>query len=287
MKKTLVIGNGFLGNYIITGFQNKGFDTIGTSFNSDNYNNLKIDVRNFESLNELILKIKPDTIVNCAANVQLDYLEKNSDLAFSINAYGAKNVAIIASKKKIRLIHISTDSVFDGKIGMYQEKDIPNPINVYGSSKLLGEQLVKENSDNYVIVRTNFYGFNENGNFLFNWILNNLREKIPFIGFTDIIFNPLEITNLSNMIVEISDNEYNGILHLSSDEAISKYDFALKIATTFGLNQEYVQKGLVDDVNGLIAKRPKNTTLSNKKMKQLLNTRIISVDEGLQNINNM
>lgn len=287
MKKTLVIGNGFLGNYIITGFQNKGFETIGTSFNSDNYNNLKIDVRNFESLNELILKIKPDTIVNCAANVQLDYLEKNSDLAFSINAYGAKNVAIIASKKKIRLIHISTDSVFDGKIGMYQEKDIPNPINVYGSSKLLGEQLVKENSDNYVIVRTNFYGFNENGNFLFNWILNNLREKIPFIGFTDIIFNPLEITNLSNMIVEISDNEYNGILHLSSDEAISKYDFALKIATTFGLNQEYVQKGLVDDVNGLIAKRPKNTTLSNKKMKQLLNTRIISVDEGLQNINNM
>jgi dTDP-4-dehydrorhamnose reductase len=287
MKKTLVIGNGFLGSHIITGFQNKGFETIGTYFNSDDHKNLKIDVRNLESLDELISKIKPDTIVNCAANVQLDYLEKNSDIAFSINAQGAKNVAIIASKEKIRLIHISTDSVFDGKIGMYQENDIPNPINVYGRSKLLGEQLVEENSDDYVIVRTNFYGFNENGNFLFNWMLNNLREKIPFIGFSDIIFNPLEITNLSDMIVEISNNKYNGILHLSSDKPISKYDFALKIATTFGLDQEYVKKGLVDDIDGLIAKRPKNTTLSNKKMKQLLNTKITSVDEGLQNIKNM
>jgi dTDP-4-dehydrorhamnose reductase len=287
MKKTLVIGNGFLGGHVITEFQNKGFETIGTHFNSNNHKNLKIDVRNLKSLNKLISEIKPDIIVNCAANVQPDYLEENSDVAFSINAQGAKNVAIIASKEKIRLIHISTDSVFDGKIGTYQENDIPNPINVYGRSKLLGEQLVKENSENYVIVRTNFYGFNKNGNFLFNWMLNNLKKKISFIGFSDIIFNPLEITNLSDMIVEISNDEYNGTLHLSSDKSINKYDFALKIATTFGLDQEYVQKGLIGDVDGLIAKRPKNTTLSNKKMKKLLNTRIISVDEGLQNIKKM
>ena len=284
VKKTLVIGSGFLGNHIITGFQNQGFETIGTHLISDNHKSPIVDVRNLESLNDLVTRIKPDIIINCAANVQIDYLEKNPDVAFSINAQGAKNVAIIATRKKIRLVHISTDSVFDGKSGSYQENDIPNPINVYARSKLLGEQLVRENADNYVIVRTNFYGLNKKGNFLFNWILNNLREKISFIGFSDVIFSPLEISNLSKMIVEISTKEYNGIIHLASDRSISKYEFALRIATIFGLDCELIKKGSIEDMDELLVKRPKNTSLSNKRAKQLLDIKIVSLDEWLYGI---
>src|SRR5579863_6043251 len=100
---------------------------------------------------------------------------------------------------------------------MYTEEDIPNPINVYAQSKALGEKFVKENTSNYVIIRTNFYGHNNEGKFLFNWILNTLKQKKELIGFDDIIFTPLEVSNLAKMISEISITDYSGIIHLSSN----------------------------------------------------------------------
>ena len=99
-------------------------------------------------------------------------------------------------------------------------------------------------------------------------------------GFDDVIFAPLEVSNLSKMILEISTKNYVGLIHLASDDAISKYQFALMVADIFKLKKELITKGSVDDIN-FVANRPKNTSLVNKKAKRLLNTPITSLFDWL------
>lgn len=286
MERVLVIGAGFLGSHIIKEFNKSGISVTGTSFRNPKENSILVDVTSIDSISHCVQRIKPDLIINCAANIQLDFLENNPNLAFSINSNGAKNVALISQKNNIRLIHISTDSVFDGIKGMYSEEDIPNPINVYAKSKALAEELVKQSSDNHVIIRTNFYGHDRSCRFLYNWILDTLKNNKELIGFSDVIFTPLEVSNLSKMIFEISMTEYNGIIHLASNEVLSKYDFAQKIAEAFSLNSNLIKRGTIEDMS-FIAKRPKNTSLNNKKARQLLKTPIIPLTDWLNYINHM
>jgi len=284
-KKILVIGTGFLGRYLLRELNSSNIQSYGTSFNQSTQDKFKVDIRNIDSIKKCILQLKPDTIINCAANVDLDFLEKNEKQAIAINAIGAKNLALVANQNDIRLIHISTDGIFDGKKGNYSEEDVPNPINVYGKSKLMGEQKIKENSNNYVIIRTNFFGYNEQGKHLLNWILTSLKQKKQLIGFDDILFTPLEISNLCMMIRDITMKNIHGIIHLASDETISKYQFAIEVANVFELDKNLIKKGSVEDLK-LIAKRPKNTSLSNKKVKKFVSVQITPLNESLIKIRN-
>ena len=276
-EKILIIGKGFLGGSIALTATELGINVIGTHYHT---RDVWIYVTNIDSIEKVISNNNPDFIINCAGLVNLNQIESNPENAYEVNAYGAKNVALVAHKKKIKLIHISTDSVFSGKNGLYTEEDEPHPINQYAKSKKMGEDFVSNSMDRFVIVRTNFYGFNGQGNFLFNWILNNLQNKINFKGFTDVIFNPLEIKNLATMIIELLHLDFVGILHLSSDEILSKYQFATTIAKTLGFDSELIRKGSVNDVQ-FTAERPLNTSLSNLKAKKLLKTKPLSLHEWL------
>ena len=140
--------------------------------------------------------------------------------------------------------------------------------------------LVLENNSNSIIVRTNFYGYDENGKFLFNWIINQLNNKKSIIGFEDIIFNPLEINNLSELLLELCLIEFKGIIHLAGDEIFSKFDFIEKIALSLNLDRKLVIRGNSDQIK-LIAKRPKNTTLDNSISKKILSTKIKKLNEIL------
>jgi dTDP-4-dehydrorhamnose reductase len=286
-EKILVIGRGFLGEQLMREITDSKKVPIGTQFTTiEDNNELRVDIRDTDSILRCVLRFKPDVIVNCAANVNLDFLENNKELAFAVNSLGAKNVARVAERERIRLIHISTDGIFDGARGMYVESDLPNPINVYGKSKLLGEQFVKDSCENHVIVRTNFYGIDRHGKHLLSWVLSSLKEKKEIIGFDDIIFTPLEVSNLCKMIIEVSSMDYKGILHLASNEAISKYNFALAVADAFCLNKDLIKKGTSNDVK-LVARRPKNTSLSNKKSKELLRTKIIPIKDSLKKLSDL
>lgn len=277
MKKILFVGNGFLGSQISSIAQTKNFQT----FVASQKNGSIIDVRNIESIENVIRKINPDIVFNCAAITKLDEIEKNSKNAFEVNAYGAENIAKIVSKYSKRLIHISTDSVFDGKKGNYLENDEGKPINEYGKSKKLGEQLVKDISNNCIIIRTNFYGNNKDGKFLFNWILQNLKQNKKFGGFTNVLFNPLEIENLSNSLLELSELDYTGVLHIGSDKIYSKYNFAKIIAEKLGYNTDLVIGKKIEEIE-LTAKRPKNTSLNNQLFKKLIKNKPENLEEWLE-----
>ena len=284
MERILVIGAGFLGQQIITDVADSTNNVLGTIFSSK-INGEKIDIRKMDSVTRCVDKFNPDLIINCAANVNLDFLENNPDLAFSINSEGAKNVALVAKKKCIKLVHISTDGVFDGAKGMYTENDSPNPINVYGKSKFLGEKLIQENLEDHIIIRTNFYGINQKNTGLLNWILQRLSDGERIIGFDNIIFNPLHVSDLSKLILEIAQSDYRGVLHLASNDVLSKFEFAVKVADIFHLNKNLITKGTSNDID-LIATRPRNTSLSNKKSQKILNAKINSLNGSLITMKN-
>ena len=285
MDNVLVIGSGFLGGNIVNEFRNNEIKVIGTNYNKNSSDEIHFDITNMDSIVSCVKKYSPQVIINCAANVNVDDLENNEKLAFSINAYGAENIAKVCKNNKIRLLHISSDAVFDGKKGMYVEEDVTNPVNIYAKSKMLGEKLISKNLENYVIIRTNFYGFHKQDKFLFNWILSKLKNNERFTGFNDVFFNPLEVTNLSKMIYELSEKNFCGILHLSSDEIFSKFEFATKISEFFGFDSNLIKKASIDELD-LNAKRPKNTTLVNNKAKNLLDTKIQKLDLWLRDIQN-
>jgi len=279
-KKILVIGKGFLGSHIAQEAK-KRFDVVCTQLTPTQPEVRMLDVTNLQNVLDEISEINPDYVVNCAARGEVDYLQKKREIAFAVNAEGPRNIAIACKENNARLIHISTDSVFDGKKGNYSETDMPNPINTYAESKLEGESEIAKAADNYVIARTNFYGIDSRGKYFFNWILNSLKSKEKINGFSDVVFSPLDVSTLSKMIIEAFQIKHTGILHLSSGAPISKYDFIIKVAQLLGQSTENIHAISLDNIK-LDAPRPKNTSLSNKMALDLLETPIPTVEKWIK-----
>jgi len=280
-KTILVIGQGFLGNQIIIEALDLGLDVIGTHHSKINNQTLNLDVTSLENAETLVKKINPNYIINCAARGDVEFLQKHKEAAMTVNATGSLNVAKICRENDIRLIHISTDAVFDGKNGCYSEDDLPNPVNVYAQSKLEGEINVAKTLKDYVIVRTNFYGLDSRGKYFLNWILSSLKNSSKIIGFTDVIFSPLDTNTLSRLLIELLSSKYTGIIHLSSGQPISKYNFILEVAKNLSFSTENIVPGKLSDVS-LIAPRPKNTSLKNQMQKKILSTPIIDLQDWLE-----
>ena len=280
-ERVLVIGAGFLGENIMEKFKNH--IVTQTNLTKINKNSHILDITDEKQVIDCFHDVKPSIVINCAANTNIDFLEINTTTAYSINGEGARNIAVTCKKSDIRLVHISTDGIFDGINGNYTEEDKPNPINVYAKSKVIGEENIMKNCLNHVIIRTNFYGNHPKGKSLFNNILSKLKNKEPFTGFNDVIFSPLEVSNLSDIISDVVFSNYRGILNLSSNETISKYQFCCKMADVFGFDSNLIKKGSIDNA-GFIAKRPKNTSLNNTKSKQFIKSKIIPLEDCLVKI---
>jgi len=281
MKKNLIlIGSGFLGSYLIQEFKKREFQFLNTHFSKIQDDGYYLDIRNLEEIRDLFVKYKPDIIINTAGRNDIDYLEQNPNVANSVNTIGTKNIVTVTEELGIKLIHISTDSIFDGESGNYIETDQANPINIYAKSKLNAELAIRQITENYIIIRTNFYGINKDSKYLFNGIFNKLKNGEKFIGFNDIIFSPLEINNLSQLICDVIDSNYIGTLHLASNEKISKYDFCIKIAETFGFNKSLIINDSIKKMK-FVAERPGDTSLDNSKSKSIVKHNIISFNDWL------
>ena len=278
-KQIIILGIGFLGGYVLDTLKMNGISSEGTNYQNIS-NSIKLNAVNIEEVEKYLISVKPETVINCVGIGDINFLEKNPSIAYKINSDSAKNIAKICNKLGIYMIHISTDSVFDGQTGMYKENDKVNPLNIYTKSKALAENYVQDNAKNSVIVRTNFYGFDKKNKWFFNWIINSLSSGKKITGFTDLIFNPLEISNLSNLLIELTTIKHEGILHLSSNDFLSKYDFIMKVASVFNFDKNLIIKGN----SSFTVKRPKNTTLDNSISKRILKTPITPLDLCLKNI---
>ena len=228
------------------------------------------DLTNSQNLNQWLVDVTPDVVVHCAAMVDVDKCEDNVDFAKNLHIGTTKIIANYLDRNNKKLIYISTDSVFDGKKNRpYVELDKVNPLNIYAKTKLLGEQPVLLMEDGLVL-RTNIIGWGRSGNISFaEWMLKGLVESKPLTLFDDVIFSPLNVSDLSVIITQTIDSGISGLYHCASKDYISKYDFGIKMAEVFNLSISNIKKISVEDMN-FKANRPKNMALDSSKLSLIL-----------------
>jgi dTDP-4-dehydrorhamnose reductase len=224
----------------------------------------------------------PDWVINCAALTDLDECEKHAGQAKILNTNLARDLAVDCAERRIKLIHLSTDAVFDGtKQDAYTEEDEPNPQSIYARTKLDGERAVQEVNPQAIIARVNFFGWSLSGRrSLSEFFFNNLSEGKNVNGFTDVIFCPMWVNHLSQTLIAMLENNLSGLYHVVGSQAISKYQFGLEVANRFGLKESLISQ-LSVEASSLTAKRSHNLWLSVHKLSTDLGREIPSFSTGL------
>ncbi|MFP4844579.1 dTDP-4-dehydrorhamnose reductase [Winogradskyella sp. PE311] len=263
MKKIAVLGaNGQLGKTL----QYLAKNTINTyTFYTKDY----IDVTNKKSIESIFNTLNFDFCVNCSAYTNVEAAETYIDEAFAINAEGVKNIAEVCEANKTKLIHISTDYVFDGeKKEPYLANDKTNPINVYGASKLKGEFYIQETLKEHYIIRTSWLYSPYGKNFVKS-IINKIDKDLMLNITTEEKGTPTSCIDLSEFIFHLIDKESIpfGIFNFSAQGSTSWYGFAKEIAKQYDSNKE--KNILPTDYFKTLANRPKYSVLDNSKTEEI------------------
>ena len=273
---------GQLGASLYSDFSNS-YHVINTSRRGSS-NSVKLDVSNSSEVENKLDKYSPDFIFNCASYNSVDDCENNREYARAVIVGGLKNL-VKFSNKNCKIVHISSDYIFNGQKGNYSELDSPDPINYYGKLKLEAENFLRSSNRDFVILRCSalFSGFlNNKSNFL-GWIYNNLKDGKKVKLFDDQYSNPCPVQLLSESLSLIIALNLKDIFNIGSLDSISRYEFALKVCERFKLNQSLIQKIKSDSLNQS-ATRPKSTYLNIDKISNELDIDIYSLDYYLDNI---
>ena len=245
-----------------------------------------LDITNKQQLESYFLNNELDYCINCAAYTAVDLAEEQSDLAYAVNAEGPKYLAEVCQKHQVTLIHISTDFVFDGQKRIpYLETDAPNPLSVYGASKLQGERNIQDVMDTYFIVRTSWLYSEYGNNFIKTMLrLSETRDEISVVS--DQIGSPTCAGDLAEVLIKIvlSSSISYGIYHYSNGGIVSWYDFAVEIFKQLGKTIEV--KPIKTKDYPTAAKRPEYSVLNTQKIEKEFETQNLNWRLSLTNINN-
>jgi len=230
----------------------------------------------------LIDKIKPDVIIHTAAHSSVDLCETNPELADALHIEISKDIANISKKIDAKLLYLSTDWVFDGKINKrYSEKDMPNPVNHYGVTKLKAEKIILESSSKNVILRTAvIYGWHKRSRFT-NWILTYLINKKIVDPFTDQYGTPTLVDDLVQVIIRIIEKDVSGLYHAAGKTCLNRFEFAIKLAEIFHLDKSLI-KPVTKIEKKQNAPRPNRTCLDSSKLEEIIEFDFCDIDSGIK-----
>lgn len=222
MKKVLITGaKGQLGVDFVKGLSEE-YDTIELAKE-------ELNIINLDKTINIVREIKPNIVINAAAYTNVDKAEKEVDLAYQINALGARNLAVACLETQSKLVHISTDFVFDGERNEpYIEFDKTNPLSTYGKSKLAGEELIKEIHPKHFIFRTSWL-YGKNGNNFIKTMLRLAKEKKTLKIVNDQKGTPTYTKDLVEAIKKVMETDAYGIYHTSNEGECTWYEFAKHI----------------------------------------------------------
>jgi len=243
---------------------------------------IQFDVSDKNQVEEVFKKVDPEVVVHAAALTDVDKCELNRELAWKINVEGARNIAEAVKSSHAFLVYISTDYVFNGQTGQYEETDRTDPSNYYGFTKLKAEGLVND-LEEYCIARASvLYGSTPAAgkiNFAL-WLLSQLKKSEQVKIVTDQWNSPTLNTNLAEMILEIIERKLTGTFHLSGATRINRYDFAKVIAQTFNLDDNLISPCSSADFSWA-AKRPRDSSLNTEKAQQMLKNKPLPIRQAL------
>lgn len=272
-KRILVTGAaGMLGTALVLDYSNKYTcfaigKTIGLPVPGVKW--IACDLTEELRAREAVDQANPDVIVHCAALVNVDACENNVKDAYAIHVGVTKTLADECRKRGIQIIYISTDSVFNGrKKGSYTETDTPDPLNVYARTKLEGESEII-GMDKGLVLRTNIFGWTRHGRSFAEWVLDGLRNQNKMTMFTDVLYSPVSTYCFSEVVERCIKACLKGLYHAGGKDILSKFEFALKVASVYGLSTNRIVPVTLSDAH-LTAPRPNNMALDSSKLSKSL-----------------
>ncbi len=289
-KKILVVGsNGLLGqklceiivrggayNLTIASIEEKPLrQVVGAQY-------IRVDITNKKDVKSLVSTCHPDVIINAAAMTNVDACETERELCWRINVDGVENLVDAAKKSNTKVVHISTDYIFDGKNGPYAEDDRPEPLSYYGKSKLASENLLRTSGVPFLIARTMvLYGFapGVKANFAL-WLIDSLESKKAVNVVDDQIGNPTLVDDLAYGLIQGFEMERTGVYNLAGREILTRYEFALKLAKVFNLDAALINPITTDSLKQP-APRPLKSGLITLKAEVELGFKPSTAEQGL------
>jgi len=287
-KRLLVIGaSGLLGSKLMAEAKVR-YSVVGTCNpecdGKSDWRMESLDIGSKDEVERLFEKTKPEVVILTAAMTNVDACETNPQMANRVNAAGPGLVARECKRLDSRLIHVSTDYVFDGmKTRKYTEEDLPRPISVYGSSKLAGEKNVLSTLPEAVVARTAvLYGWNpiENKDNFVMWTLKKMRAGEKVTLFKDQWISPTLADDLAKALVQLAQGDVRGFYHVAGPDCLDRPSCGKLIGKVFGLDERLVMPVPSSSVS-LPAKRPKYSCLDVSKVEKLLNRKMVSFEDGL------
>jgi len=277
--KVLVTGaTGMLGSSLVLYLRAKGMDVVGHG--RMKAADINVDLCDKNKAFEMLDAVGPDSIVHLVCLSDVDACEKDPDQAFKMNVEALENVvAWINNHGNIRLVHISTDHLYDGP-GKHSEGDVTIR-NTYALSKYCSELVALQAEA--IVLRTNFFGKSksEEKNSFTDWLIDSLRHKENIILFTDVFFNPLSMETLSMNIHLALQSDVSGVFNVGSRGGMSKYDFACAIASRLGLALDNARAGILEEVN-LKAVRPTGMLMDCARFEQVFRITLPSLEDEIK-----
>ncbi len=228
MKIFITGADGNVGGRLLQELNRRGHETTGTTIND-------LDITDFAALSDHISRLSPDLVVHCAALTNVDLCADQPDLALRINGYGTQNVALACQRVGAAICYISTNEVFDGQQPTpYREYDVPHPINPYGYSKWVGEQMVRDLLPQHFIVRISWLFAHGGTNFL-QKIVAAAQAGRPLSVVTNEVASPTYAEDFVETLPLLLETGRFGIYHLTNEGRTSRYDFARYILDCYGM----------------------------------------------------
>jgi len=282
VNSILVLGvDGFLGNRFFH-FAHEKYNVFGTSRRSSTIDGCKViyfDATKVDAIAEILEKYRPSVVINCIALTDVDFCEKNVETCNTLNNLLPSYLAFYTNKMGIKLIHISTDHFQSELNEPRTEFTKVWAVNNYGKTKIDAENNIMAKDRNALIIRTNFFGFEANHEKvkLLSNIKGQLESGSSFTGFTDVIFSPVSIKTLIPLIYKLIEVDVEGIVNISCNESVSKFQFAQLVAIALNISLEKVVPGSIFSHN-LLSKRPNYLALDNLNLRRTLNLEVVTLD---------
>lgn len=245
---------------------------------------VRLDLLDSSAVAEAVTRLRPETIFHTAGLTNVDACEANPEGAEGLHVRASEHIAAAARQVGARLVHVSTDHLSNGTKSFVAEDAQPQPLNEYARTKGLAERAVARICPEALIIRTNFFGWGTPVKASFSdWILEGLRRGAPLPLFVDVQITPILINSLVDVIEELLWNGATGTFNVVGGERVSKYDFAVKMALTFGYPIATLRPVSVEDVQ-MRATRPHDMSLSAGKVSSSLGRRMPSIGESLSRL---
>lgn len=280
MKVLITGGTSYLGQHMVPYFAEAGQEVVYTwrstqlDLGSDA---IQLDIRNEKAVEQTILAVKPAAVIHLAASNR----SENEALMTSSIIEGATNITNCCKRNGIRLIHMSTDVVFNGTDAPYAELDKKNPVHAYGQSKSAAEEIVLAHANSVVIRPSLIYGLRIKDRST-EWIESALQKSQPVTLFTDQIRNPVWVDTLSSACLELLDHEFNGLIHIVGNQTLSRAVFGVRMLDFWNIQVGDTLRFAPTPEN---LNWPPDLRMDTQLAKETLKTPLLGVDEVLRLFN--